>query len=61
MRVLCAQLGVSERGKPGDPIGPSFQNVVYRTGAAEKVNRLHLQWSKLYKSCRSYCLVVESV
>ena len=43
MRVLCAQLGVSERGKPGDPIGPSFQNVVYRTGGAEKVNRLHLQ------------------
>lgn len=52
MRVLCAQLGQSERGKAGDPVGPSFQNGVYRTGAAKKIERLHLPPFGLYKSCR---------
>lgn len=35
VRVLCAQLGQRERGKPGDPVGPPLQHGVTGTSAAE--------------------------
>lgn len=39
VRILCAQVGQSERGKPGDSSGPASKTRVNRTGAFKR--RLH--------------------